>query len=35
MGRAPFRGGDGSMQVRHEPVKPLPAELAAIIEEMK
>ncbi len=28
-------GPDGQMQLRHEPIKPMPAELAAIIEEMK
>jgi succinate dehydrogenase flavoprotein subunit len=30
-----FRGPDGRMQIRREPVKPMPAELKAIIEEMK
>ncbi len=30
-----FRGEDGKMQLRREPIKPLPAELAAVIEEMK
>jgi succinate dehydrogenase / fumarate reductase flavoprotein subunit len=30
-----YRGGDGQMQLRREPVKPMPAELAAVIEEMK
>jgi succinate dehydrogenase / fumarate reductase, flavoprotein subunit len=29
------RGGDGSMQVRREPIPPLPAELQQVIEEMK
>jgi succinate dehydrogenase / fumarate reductase, flavoprotein subunit len=29
------RGADGSMSLTHEPIPPLPAELAAIIEEMK
>jgi len=29
------RGDDGAMSVTHEPIPPLPAELAAIIEEMK
>jgi succinate dehydrogenase / fumarate reductase flavoprotein subunit len=30
-----YRGPDGQMQLRREPVKPLPDELKAIIEEMK
>ena len=30
-----YRGPDGAMQIRHEPVKPMPPELTAIIEEMK
>jgi len=30
-----FKGGDGAMQLRREPVKPMPDELKAIIEEMK
>jgi succinate dehydrogenase / fumarate reductase flavoprotein subunit len=30
-----YLGADGQMQLRHEPIKPMPAELAAIIEEMK
>jgi succinate dehydrogenase / fumarate reductase flavoprotein subunit len=30
-----YRAADGSMSIRREPVKPLPAELKAIIEEMK
>ena len=30
-----FRGPDGQMQIRREPVKEMPAELKAIIEEMK
>jgi succinate dehydrogenase / fumarate reductase flavoprotein subunit len=30
-----YRGSDGGMQIRREPVKELPAELAAVIEEMK
>jgi succinate dehydrogenase / fumarate reductase, flavoprotein subunit len=30
-----FRGPDGKMQIRREPLKPMPAELKAIIEEMK
>jgi succinate dehydrogenase / fumarate reductase flavoprotein subunit len=30
-----YRGEDGSMQIRREPVKEMPAELKAIIEEMK
>jgi succinate dehydrogenase / fumarate reductase flavoprotein subunit len=30
-----YRGADGKMGLRREPVKPLPAELAAVIEEMK
>jgi succinate dehydrogenase / fumarate reductase flavoprotein subunit len=29
------RGGDGRMELAREPIPPLPAELAAIIEEMK
>ena len=29
------RGADGEMQLAREPIPPLPAELAAIIEEMK
>ena len=29
------RGPDGAMQVRREPLKPLPPELKAVIEEMK
>jgi succinate dehydrogenase / fumarate reductase, flavoprotein subunit len=29
------RGADGAMSLTHEPIPPLPAELAAIIEEMK
>jgi succinate dehydrogenase / fumarate reductase flavoprotein subunit len=29
------RGADGTMTLTHEPIPPLPAELAAIIEEMK
>ncbi|MEO8563862.1 MAG: fumarate reductase/succinate dehydrogenase flavoprotein subunit, partial [bacterium] len=29
------RGADGTMSLTHEPIPPLPAELAAIIEEMK
>jgi succinate dehydrogenase / fumarate reductase flavoprotein subunit len=30
-----YRGPDGQMQLRHEPLKPMPPELKAIIEEMK
>lgn len=30
-----FRGPDGQMQIRREPVREMPAELKAIIEEMK
>jgi succinate dehydrogenase / fumarate reductase, flavoprotein subunit len=30
-----FKGPDGSMQLRREPLPPIPAELKAIIEEMK
>jgi succinate dehydrogenase / fumarate reductase flavoprotein subunit len=30
-----FRGPDGKMQIRREPLKEMPAELKAIIEEMK
>jgi len=30
-----YRGPDGKMHIRREPVKPMPPELAAIIEEMK
>ncbi len=30
-----FRGPDGSMQIRREPLREMPAELQAIIEEMK
>jgi succinate dehydrogenase / fumarate reductase flavoprotein subunit len=30
-----FRGPDGKMQLRREPIKPIPAELKAVIEEMK
>jgi succinate dehydrogenase / fumarate reductase flavoprotein subunit len=30
-----FRGPDGTMQIRREPLKEMPAELKAIIEEMK
>ena len=30
-----FRGADGQMQIRREPVRDMPAELTAIIEEMK
>jgi succinate dehydrogenase / fumarate reductase, flavoprotein subunit len=30
-----FAGPDGQMQIRREPVKPMPAELKAVIEEMK
>jgi succinate dehydrogenase / fumarate reductase, flavoprotein subunit len=30
-----FRGPDGAMHIRREPVKPLPAELQAVIEENK
>ena len=30
-----FKSGDGSMQLRREPVKEMPAELKAVIEEMK
>ena len=30
-----YRGPDGQMQIRREPLKPMPAELKAIIEEMK
>jgi succinate dehydrogenase / fumarate reductase flavoprotein subunit len=30
-----FKGADGRMSIRREPTKPLPPELAAIIEEMK
>jgi succinate dehydrogenase / fumarate reductase flavoprotein subunit len=30
-----YRGPDGEMKLRREPVKPMPAELKAIIEEMK
>jgi succinate dehydrogenase / fumarate reductase flavoprotein subunit len=30
-----WRGGDGSMQVRREPLPEIPAELKQIIEEMK
>ena len=30
-----FRGPDGQMRIRREPVKPLPAELQAVIEENK
>jgi succinate dehydrogenase / fumarate reductase flavoprotein subunit len=29
------RGGDGRMELTRRPIPPLPAELAAIIEEMK
>jgi len=29
------KGSDGAMQIRHEPIPPMPAELAQIIEEMK
>jgi succinate dehydrogenase / fumarate reductase flavoprotein subunit len=29
------RGPDGQMQLRRQPIKPMPAELAAVIEEMK
>jgi succinate dehydrogenase / fumarate reductase flavoprotein subunit len=29
------KGNDGTMQIRHEPIPPMPAELAQIIEEMK
>jgi succinate dehydrogenase / fumarate reductase flavoprotein subunit len=29
------KGTDGAMQIRHEPIPPMPAELAQIIEEMK
>jgi succinate dehydrogenase / fumarate reductase flavoprotein subunit len=30
-----YRGEDGSMKLRREPLKPMPEELKAIIEEMK
>ena len=30
-----YRGQDGKMHIRREPVKPMPAELTAIIEENK
>jgi succinate dehydrogenase / fumarate reductase flavoprotein subunit len=30
-----YRGPDGGMQVRHEPLPPMPGELKAVIEEMK
>ncbi|HTV47818.1 MAG TPA: fumarate reductase/succinate dehydrogenase flavoprotein subunit [Phycisphaerae bacterium] len=30
-----FRGSDSQMQLRHEPLKPLPAELSAVIQENK
>ena len=30
-----FRGHDGTMQIRREPLKEMPPELKAIIEEMK
>ncbi len=30
-----FRGPDGAMQIRREPLKEMPAELQAVIEEMK
>ena len=30
-----FRGPDGTMQIRREPLKEMPAELKAIVEEMK
>jgi succinate dehydrogenase / fumarate reductase flavoprotein subunit len=30
-----FKGPDGAMQIRREPVKEMPAELQAVIEEMK
>jgi succinate dehydrogenase / fumarate reductase, flavoprotein subunit len=30
-----FAGPDGQMQIRREPVKPMPAELKVVIEEMK
>jgi succinate dehydrogenase / fumarate reductase, flavoprotein subunit len=30
-----FRDSDGRMQLRREPIKPMPAELAAVIQEMK
>jgi succinate dehydrogenase / fumarate reductase, flavoprotein subunit len=30
-----YRGPDGQMQLRREPIKPMPAELKAVIEEMK
>jgi succinate dehydrogenase / fumarate reductase flavoprotein subunit len=30
-----FRGPNGTMQIRREPLKEMPAELKAIIEEMK
>ena len=30
-----FRGPDGKMQIRREPLKEMPAELKAIVEEMK
>jgi succinate dehydrogenase / fumarate reductase flavoprotein subunit len=30
-----YRGGDGQMQLRREPLRPMPAELSAVIEEMK
>jgi succinate dehydrogenase / fumarate reductase flavoprotein subunit len=30
-----FRGPDGQMRIRREPIKEMPAELKAVIEEMK
>ena len=30
-----YRGSDGNMQIRREPLKPMPAELNTIIQEMK
>jgi succinate dehydrogenase / fumarate reductase flavoprotein subunit len=30
-----YRGDDGAMQLRREPLRPMPAELASIVEEMK
>jgi succinate dehydrogenase / fumarate reductase flavoprotein subunit len=30
-----WKGGDGTMQLRHEPLPEMPAELKQVIEEMK
>jgi succinate dehydrogenase / fumarate reductase flavoprotein subunit len=30
-----YRGSDGNMQIRREPLNPMPAELKTIVEEMK